>query len=104
MSEGDFKAKYPNNPLNLLSDCNNRNRPQPRYKLVKNDNAAPQFKYLPFIQCLPGSVAKSNKFNVTIKLRTNGNGTERITNDTKCVPYDAGNGTAPDSFNSQGEI
>ncbi len=103
MSEDDFKANYSNNPLNLLSDCNNRNRPQPRYKLV--EKAAPEFKYLPYKQCLPGSVVESKKFNVPIHLTYGRDDTDRITSDTKCVPYDAGNGrTTPDSLNSGGEI
>ncbi len=124
MSEGDFKAKYPNNPPNLLSDCEYRNRPQPRYKLVeKHGEAAPEFKYLPYKQCLPGSYAI--KSNVTVPYQVpyvSGRvDVVNVTNDYECKAVGARNcsnaancektqtplqlkGKPSPSVNSQGKI
>ncbi len=92
MSKEYFRVKYRNNKPNLLSDCKNRNRPQPRYRLVENhDSAAPGFKYLLYKQCLPGSVVESNKtIDRKITLTSQTETTVKLTSDTKCVAYDAG--------------
>ncbi len=92
MSEDDFKGNYSNNPLNLLSDCEHRNRPQPRYKLVENHHFAyPEFKYVAYKQCLPGSVAKSKTFRKAIHDTFGATRFVIVTNDHECKAFDVRN-------------
>ncbi len=98
MSEGDFKANYSKNPPNLLSDCEYRNRPQPRYRLHEDHLfITPQYKYVEYKRCLPGSVAikSDEKFNVSI-VKTFGDGkiVNSVVNDRydyECKAFDVQN-------------
>jgi hypothetical protein len=99
VSEDDFKANYSKNPLNLLTDCNYCDHPQPRYKLVHNRGNAkptPEFKFLGYKQCLPGCTvirSPSDNFSKLIAYHINAEKFSRapvwLTNDTKCVAFDA---------------
>ena len=98
MSEDDFKANYSKNPLNLLSDCEYRNRPQPRYKPHRDHVAiTPEYKYVEYKRCLPGSVAikSDEKFNVFIVKRDgNARKVDRVVNerfDHECKAFDVRN-------------
>ncbi len=93
VSEGEFKAKYPNNPPNLLSKCNYCDHPQPRYKLHEGHlDIKPEFKYLGYKQCLPGCVVirlPGDKFTKTTYTTSGNNNPVLLTSDTKCVAFDA---------------
>ena len=100
VSKKEFESKYTNNPLNLLSQINYRNTPQPRYKLhPEHSSLIPESKYLLFKRCLPGSYVASTKPSDAIIYRKSGNGNGKKVNNhiyhTSCVAYDV-----PRSHNS----
>ena len=61
VSREDFLKEYENNPVNLRRPCDFCKEPHPRYmrhpeKIV---DVSPEFRYLPYDQCLPGCVPQS---------------------------------------------
>ena len=88
--------------MNLFSQCNYCDSPQPRYKLHPNHSEAyPGDKYLKFKQCLPGCVTNSREFNKTIELQNGNSSLVNVTNDISCLPFDpspANNVIKPTNF------
>ena len=89
MLKEDFERKSKNNPLNLFSQCNYCDNPQPRYKLHPSHSAAfPNYTYLPYEQCLPGCVANQRTRNITTYLQSESSYFVEVTNDISCAAFD----------------
>ena len=88
--------------MNLFSQCNYCDSPQPRYKLHPSHlKAYPGDKYLKFEQCLPGCVANSRELNQTIELQNGNLSLVNVTNDISCFAFDpspANNVIKPTNF------
>ena len=94
MTEDYFNNSYPNNPVNLFTQGDKCNSPQPRYKKHSNFEAADaKYKYLLNKQCLPGCVVLNKTTqNVTTKIWAEGESTEElelITDHSQCEAYDS---------------
>jgi hypothetical protein len=86
----EFGYESKKNPLNLFSQINYRNSPQPTYKLNPDHSKHfPDNKYLLYQQCLPGSIVNaigSSKRNIS---RISGLEKEvDVINHTSCEAYD----------------
>ena len=63
VSRNDFLKEYENNPVNLRRPCDFCKKPHPRYMRhpEKDSVVSPEFRYLPYHQCLPGCDTNSTK-------------------------------------------
>ena len=94
VTKDDFNKSYPNNPVNLFTQSDRCNNPQPRYKKHSNFKAADaKYKYLLYKQCLPGCVVlNKTPHNVTTEIWAEGELKEElelITDHSQCEAYDS---------------
>jgi hypothetical protein len=90
MSPKKIKNKFKKNPLNLFSQINDRNSPQPTYRLHPDHSKHfSDNKYLLYQQCLPGSIVDAVGSSKRNKSRISGLEEEvDVINHISCVAYD----------------
>ena len=89
----EFGYESKKNPLNLFSQINYRNSPQPTYKLHPDHSKHfSDNKYLLYQQCLPGSIVDAVGSSKRNKSRISGLEEEvDVINHISCVAYDVPN-------------